>query len=159
MPARITSFSRSIVTPWKENISLSCNKVGVPTPSTTWSMNGATLESTLRKNVSSDGTLIIRWLKHIVIMSLFRKKGLAQHFYYVVKVLASLLWATVCQTPTLFGNTKTSALLIYRKINENALLIYRYIMLKYINSFRDFAITNFSPVWLSTQTAVTTLVQ
>ncbi|XP_069361354.1 cell adhesion molecule Dscam1 isoform X3 [Maniola hyperantus] len=59
VPARITSFSRSIVTPWKENISLACNKVGIPTPSTTWSMNGALLESTLRKNVSSDGTLII----------------------------------------------------------------------------------------------------
>ncbi|XP_063830982.1 cell adhesion molecule Dscam2 [Ostrinia nubilalis] len=59
VPARITSFSRSIVTPWKENISLSCNKVGVPTPSTIWSMNGATLESTLRKNVSNDGTLVI----------------------------------------------------------------------------------------------------
>ncbi|XP_026321143.1 Down syndrome cell adhesion molecule-like protein Dscam2 isoform X3 [Hyposmocoma kahamanoa] len=59
VPARITSFSRSIVTPWKENISLSCNKVGVPTPSTMWSMNGAALESTLRKNVTSDGTLII----------------------------------------------------------------------------------------------------
>ncbi|CAG9123879.1 unnamed protein product [Plutella xylostella] len=59
VPARITSFSRSIVTPWKENISLSCNKVGVPTPSTMWSMNGASLESTLRKNVTSDGTLII----------------------------------------------------------------------------------------------------
>ncbi|XP_031765665.1 cell adhesion molecule Dscam2 isoform X2 [Galleria mellonella] len=59
VPARITSFSRSIVTPWKENISLSCNKVGVPTPTTTWSMNGATLESTLRKNVTNDGTLII----------------------------------------------------------------------------------------------------
>ncbi|CAG9795734.1 unnamed protein product [Diatraea saccharalis] len=59
VPARITSFSRSIVTPWKENISLSCNKVGIPTPSTTWSMNGATLESTLRKNVTSDGTLVI----------------------------------------------------------------------------------------------------
>ncbi|CAH4030501.1 unnamed protein product [Pieris brassicae] len=59
VPARITSFSRSIVTPWKENISLSCNKVGIPTPSTTWSMNGAILESTLRKNVTSDGTLII----------------------------------------------------------------------------------------------------
>ncbi|XP_073953751.1 Down syndrome cell adhesion molecule 4 isoform X2 [Choristoneura fumiferana] len=59
VPARITSFSRSIVTPWKENISLSCNKVGIPTPTTTWSMNGATLESTLRKNVTSDGTLII----------------------------------------------------------------------------------------------------
>ncbi|XP_063366960.1 cell adhesion molecule Dscam2 [Cydia amplana] len=59
VPARITSFSRSIVTPWKENISLSCNKVGSPNPSTTWSMNGATLESTLRKNVTTDGTLII----------------------------------------------------------------------------------------------------
>ncbi|XP_068620593.1 cell adhesion molecule Dscam1 [Battus philenor] len=59
VPARITSFSRSIVTPWKENISLSCNKVGVPSPSTTWSMNGAVLESTLRKNVTSDGTLVI----------------------------------------------------------------------------------------------------
>ncbi|XP_063540746.1 cell adhesion molecule Dscam2 [Cydia strobilella] len=59
VPARITSFSRSIVTPWKENISLSCNKVGSPNPSTTWSMNGASLESTLRKNVTTDGTLII----------------------------------------------------------------------------------------------------
>ncbi|XP_049876724.1 Down syndrome cell adhesion molecule-like protein Dscam2 isoform X7 [Pectinophora gossypiella] len=59
VPARITSFSRSIVTPWKENISLACNKVGVPIPSTTWTMNGASLESTLRKNVTTDGTLII----------------------------------------------------------------------------------------------------
>ncbi|XP_037873453.1 cell adhesion molecule Dscam2 isoform X2 [Bombyx mori] len=59
VPARITSFSRNIVTPWKENISLSCNKVGVPAPATTWTMNGVGLESTLRKNVSSDGTLTI----------------------------------------------------------------------------------------------------
>ncbi|KAJ0174157.1 hypothetical protein K1T71_010303 [Dendrolimus kikuchii] len=59
VPARITSFSRSIVTPWKENISLPCNKVGVPTPATTWSMNSVGLEFTLRKNVTSDGTLII----------------------------------------------------------------------------------------------------
>nr|XP_049701279.1 Down syndrome cell adhesion molecule-like protein Dscam2 isoform X20 [Helicoverpa armigera] len=65
VPARITSFSRSIVTPWKENISLPCNKVGVPTPSTTWSMNGATLESTLRKNVTSDGSLIISMTQYL----------------------------------------------------------------------------------------------
>ncbi|XP_041984481.1 Down syndrome cell adhesion molecule-like protein Dscam2 isoform X2 [Aricia agestis] len=65
VPARITSFSRSIVTPWKENISLACNKVGIPTPSTTWSMNGALLESTLRKNVTSDGTLIISMTQYL----------------------------------------------------------------------------------------------
>ncbi|KAH9632597.1 hypothetical protein HF086_001840 [Spodoptera exigua] len=65
VPARITSFSRSIVTPWKENISLPCNKVGVPVPSTTWSMNGATLESTLRKNVTSDGSLVISMTQYL----------------------------------------------------------------------------------------------
>ncbi|GBP58806.1 Down syndrome cell adhesion molecule-like protein Dscam2 [Eumeta japonica] len=59
VPARITSFSRNIITPWKENISLTCNKVGFPTPTTVWNMNGAALEPTLRKNVTSEGTLVI----------------------------------------------------------------------------------------------------
>ncbi|XP_039275247.1 Down syndrome cell adhesion molecule-like protein Dscam2, partial [Nilaparvata lugens] len=45
VPARITSFSQRILTPWKRNISLLCRKVGSPTPNLVWKLHNKTIQS------------------------------------------------------------------------------------------------------------------
>ncbi|PSN42210.1 hypothetical protein C0J52_11247 [Blattella germanica] len=49
VPARIVSFSRKIVTPWKKDITLSCRKVGMPVPQAVWRLQDKVLETNGRK--------------------------------------------------------------------------------------------------------------
>lgn len=60
VPARIVSFGRVIHTPWKENLSLPCKKVGLPVPSILWQQDFAPLETTSKKSIVKNGTLFIR---------------------------------------------------------------------------------------------------
>lgn len=60
VPARIISFSRSIESPWKENLVLPCRKVGVPSPVTIWRQEGQAMETNSRKTIAKNGTLFIR---------------------------------------------------------------------------------------------------
>lgn len=60
VPARIISFSRSIVSPWKESLVLPCRKVGVPSPVTIWRQEGQAMETNTRKTIAKNGTLLIR---------------------------------------------------------------------------------------------------
>lgn len=60
VPARIVSFGRVINTPWKEDLVLSCRKVGLPTPSTLWQQDSAPLETSSKKSIAKNGTLYIR---------------------------------------------------------------------------------------------------
>ncbi|XP_031619714.1 Down syndrome cell adhesion molecule-like protein Dscam2 isoform X2 [Contarinia nasturtii] len=60
IPARIISFSRSIESPWKENLVLPCRKVGVPSPVTIWRQEGQAMETNARKTIAKNGTLLIR---------------------------------------------------------------------------------------------------
>ncbi|XP_055315262.1 cell adhesion molecule Dscam2 isoform X3 [Sitodiplosis mosellana] len=60
VPARIISFSRSIESPWKENLLLSCRKVGVPSPVTIWRQESQAMETNARKTIAKNGTLFIR---------------------------------------------------------------------------------------------------
>lgn len=60
VPARIISFSRSIESPFKENLVLPCRKVGVPSPVTIWRQEGQAMETNTRKTIAKNGTLFIR---------------------------------------------------------------------------------------------------
>ncbi|XP_058987901.1 cell adhesion molecule Dscam2 [Musca domestica] len=60
VPARIVSFSQRVVTPWKENLELTCRKVGSPAPVTIWRLDGHNLETNARKTIAKNGTLNIR---------------------------------------------------------------------------------------------------
>lgn len=60
VPARIVSFSRRIVTPWKENLQLACRKVGTPPPVTIWRQDGQAMDTNTRKSIAKNGTLYIR---------------------------------------------------------------------------------------------------
>ena len=60
VPARIVSFSQRVVTPWKENLELTCRKVGSPAPVTIWRLDGHNLETNARKTIAKNGTLYIR---------------------------------------------------------------------------------------------------
>lgn len=60
VPARIISFSRQIISPWKENLILPCRKVGIPPPVTIWRQDGQAMETNTRKTISKNGTLHIR---------------------------------------------------------------------------------------------------
>lgn len=53
VPARIMSFSRNIVTPWKQNLNLTCKKVGIPVPQTVWKFQDKVLEVNGRRQVST----------------------------------------------------------------------------------------------------------
>lgn len=60
VPARVVSFSRRIISPWKENLQLPCRKVGMPQPVTVWRQDGQPLETNSRKSIAKNGTLSIR---------------------------------------------------------------------------------------------------
>ncbi|XP_049816620.1 Down syndrome cell adhesion molecule-like protein Dscam2 [Schistocerca nitens] len=60
VPARIVSFSRTIITPWKQDINLPCRKVGAPTPQFTWRVYDKVLEPNGRKQVNKNGSLVIK---------------------------------------------------------------------------------------------------
>lgn len=60
VPAKIVSFSREIVTAWKETIELPCRRVGIPTPVSTWKQQEKAIDLTGRKEILTDGTLVIR---------------------------------------------------------------------------------------------------
>lgn len=60
VPARIISFSRSIESPWKENLILPCQKVGLPSPITIWRQEAQAMETNARRTIAKNGTLIIR---------------------------------------------------------------------------------------------------
>jgi hypothetical protein len=51
VPARIVSFSREIVTPWKKDITLPCRKVGIPVPQAVWRLQDRIMETNGRKQV------------------------------------------------------------------------------------------------------------
>ncbi|XP_055380718.1 cell adhesion molecule Dscam2 isoform X2 [Condylostylus longicornis] len=60
VPARIVSFSQTVVTPWKENLMLPCQKVGAPAPVTIWRQDGHAMETSTRKTIAKNGTLFIK---------------------------------------------------------------------------------------------------
>lgn len=60
VPARIVSFGKLIISPWKEDLALHCKKVGQPSPSTLWQQNSASLETNSKKSISKNGTLLIK---------------------------------------------------------------------------------------------------
>lgn len=60
VPARIISFSQSIISPWKEHLVLPCRKVGIPSPVTIWRQDGQSMETNSRKTIAKNGTLLIR---------------------------------------------------------------------------------------------------
>lgn len=60
VPARIVSFGKMIITPWKDDLVLACRKVGNPFPSTMWHQDNLPLETSSKKSVVKNGTLYIR---------------------------------------------------------------------------------------------------
>lgn len=60
VPARIISFSKTIVSPWKKNLLLPCRKVGSPAPVTIWRQDGHPMETSARKSIAKNGTITIR---------------------------------------------------------------------------------------------------
>lgn len=60
VPARIMSFSRDIITPWKQNLTLPCRKVGAPVPMTTWRMRNKPIEKTNRRQVGELGKFPVK---------------------------------------------------------------------------------------------------
>lgn len=60
VPARIVSFGRQIMTAWKEDLVLPCKKVGIPAPSVLWQQDAAPLETSLKKSIAKNGTLLVR---------------------------------------------------------------------------------------------------
>lgn len=64
VPARIVSFSREVITPWKQDLVFNCKKVGVPPPVTIWRQDGQPLEPNNRKTIAKNGTLYIRDCQH-----------------------------------------------------------------------------------------------
>lgn len=60
VPARIISFSQSVISPWKGSLALACRKVGVPLPVTIWRQDGQAMETNSRKTIAKNGTLLIR---------------------------------------------------------------------------------------------------
>ncbi|XP_068083883.1 cell adhesion molecule Dscam1 [Anabrus simplex] len=64
VPARIVSFSREIITPWKQDITLPCRRVGVPAPQATWRLHDKIMETNGRKQINKDGSLLIREIQH-----------------------------------------------------------------------------------------------
>ncbi|XP_070509703.1 cell adhesion molecule Dscam1 isoform X3 [Chironomus tepperi] len=60
VPARIVSFGRLIITPWKEDLALPCKKVGTPPPSVLWQQDSAHLETSSKKSIAKNGTLFIK---------------------------------------------------------------------------------------------------
>lgn len=65
VPARIVSFSREIITPWKEDLILPCKKVGSPAPVTIWRQDGHAMDTNSRKVIAKNGTLSIRDCQNI----------------------------------------------------------------------------------------------
>lgn len=51
VPAHIVSFSQRIVSPWKKNITLPCQKVGIPVPKLTWRLKNKSIKSSDRFEV------------------------------------------------------------------------------------------------------------
>nr|CAD7399479.1 unnamed protein product [Timema cristinae] len=64
VPAKIVSFSREIVTPWKQDIILSCRRVGIPTAQVIWRLHDRILETNGRKQINKDGSLLIKDIQH-----------------------------------------------------------------------------------------------
>lgn len=60
VPARIVSFGRHLMTGWKEDLILPCKKVGIPVPSVLWQQDAAPLETSPKKSIAKNGTLVIR---------------------------------------------------------------------------------------------------
>ncbi|XP_069681625.1 cell adhesion molecule Dscam1 isoform X3 [Periplaneta americana] len=64
VPARIVSFSREIITPWKKDITLPCRKVGTPAPQAIWRLQDRILETNGRKQINKDGSFLIKDIQH-----------------------------------------------------------------------------------------------
>ncbi|XP_066905374.1 cell adhesion molecule Dscam1, partial [Halyomorpha halys] len=62
---KIMSFSQHIVTPWKQNLTLPCQTVGIPPPKISWDFEGIQIEAkSNRFEVRKDGVLNIRDIQH-----------------------------------------------------------------------------------------------
>ncbi|GFG29264.1 hypothetical protein Cfor_07941 [Coptotermes formosanus] len=64
VPAKIISFSREIVIPWKKDIMLPCRKVGIPVPKIVWHLKDRIMETNGRKQINKDGSFLIKDLQH-----------------------------------------------------------------------------------------------
>jgi hypothetical protein len=67
VPARIVSFSREIVTPWKKDITLPCRKVGIPVPQAVWRLQDRIMETNGRKEVQTGHNLSVMLLLYKLI--------------------------------------------------------------------------------------------
>lgn len=63
VPARIASFGKEVVSALKQKVFLHCKSVGIPTPTTMWKINGAALETSERRTVLPNATLVIQALQ------------------------------------------------------------------------------------------------
>lgn len=81
IPAQIVSFSQTLVTRWKRNVTLSCKRVGMPYPQPVWTKGGRSIVSSGRYQVTtrvilSHGT---RWLmiivRHVIVVPQINKDG------------------------------------------------------------------------------------
>ncbi|GAB6032244.1 Down syndrome cell adhesion molecule-like protein 1 [Chamberlinius hualienensis] len=61
--AKVVSFDEKVTTPWKSDISLPCQAVGLPEPRRKWMLNGQSLERNAKAKISNDGSLFISGLE------------------------------------------------------------------------------------------------
>ncbi|EEB12183.1 down syndrome cell adhesion molecule, putative, partial [Pediculus humanus corporis] len=61
IPAKIMSFNKNVITPWKEKLNLTCLNVGIPNPNLIWKFKSTQIKNTnSRIQVQNDGSLIIK---------------------------------------------------------------------------------------------------
>lgn len=65
VPAKIASFGREIITAWKQEINLPCKRVGQPLPKAVWKQNDQPLETSSRKQLNPEATLILKDVQSI----------------------------------------------------------------------------------------------
>uniref|UniRef100_T1JAD1 Down syndrome cell adhesion molecule-like protein Dscam2 n=1 Tax=Strigamia maritima TaxID=126957 RepID=T1JAD1_STRMM len=58
--AKISSFGTTVVTPWKEEVVMECDAVGIPPPTRVWNVGGQALPQHDRYEIRPEGSLSIR---------------------------------------------------------------------------------------------------
>ena len=46
VPAKIMSFNKNVITPWKEKLNLTCLNVGIPNPNLIWKFKSTQIKNT-----------------------------------------------------------------------------------------------------------------
>lgn len=63
IPAKIASFGKEVVSALKQKVLLHCKSVGIPIPTAIWKINDVPLETSERRLVLSNATLVIQGLQ------------------------------------------------------------------------------------------------